>query len=124
MSKRKGELSSLRIDIDWPHQVAILETLCCMDNFETVQKFADARSRSPRGQQVSIVWPNGKSEIHSVYCFSDAAHAQEFIDEFGGYHFNPTTDRKKGQRDRWFRTEPWQLILESGPLSVPKMLRD
>jgi hypothetical protein len=124
MSRRKGELSNWRIDHDWPHQVAILRELCCMDNLEVVQKFSSARSCSPRNRSVTIIWADRKPEIHSVYCFSDPAHAQEFINEFGGYHFDPVKDRAKGRKDTWFRSEPWQLILESGPLSVPQMLRD
>ena len=41
MPRRKGELSNARIDRDWPHQVALLDDLCVMENYALICKFCE-----------------------------------------------------------------------------------
>ncbi|TKT79027.1 hypothetical protein [Aquamicrobium sp. LC103] len=122
MSKRKGELSTARIDREWPHQVAILDDLCCRENYWILDAFCRARSASPRARSVIAIWPDGKLATFRIYCFQERVHAQEFIKAFGGEPFDPS-DRAKGRKDTWFRTDEWRPILESGPLRVPDSLR-
>jgi hypothetical protein len=123
MSKRKGELSNAAVDRRWPHQVALLDDLCVMNNFEIIRRFCEKRSISPRSPAVTAVWPNRKCETFRLHCFAERADAEAFMAEFGGVLFDPKRDRGKGKmRNAWVRTEEWRRVLESGPLKIPEIL--
>lgn len=124
MTKRKGELSAAQIDRRWPHQVAIPDDLCVMENFEIIRDFCGGRSIAPRSRAVYAEWPCGNFELHRVHCFADPADAAAFIERFGGTPFDPARDRVKGRSDRWLREGEYRRVLTSGPLSVPPILRD
>lgn len=123
MPKRKGELSNAAIDRLWPYQVALLDDLCVMHNFQIIRRFCENLSIAPRERSVTAVWPNRKCETFRLHCFAERADAEAFIAEFGGVHFDAKTDRGKGKRrDAWVRNEEWQRVLESGPLKIPEIL--
>lgn len=123
-ARRMGELSYAAIDRAYPYQVALPDDLCVMNNLTLIMEFCQARGWNYQTRSVAAIWPNGKQENYRLHCFADLASAEAFRDHFGGTLFDPKRDRENGRaRGAWRRHEVWQRILESGPLSVPEILR-
>lgn len=94
MIYRKGELSSAIIDRGWPHQVA-LPASTNANSGQAIHAFCQDLSLCPRGHSVfhEDAWFN-------VYCFAEAANAEEFMTRFGGERFDP---RQRGRGSNWAR---------------------
>lgn len=123
--KRMGELSYSAIDRAYPHQVALPDDLCVMNNLTLIMEFCQACSLDCRTRHVTSIWPSGKHEHYRLHCFAELASAQMFRDHFGGAMFDPKRDRENGRaKGAWHRNEEYKRILESGPLSVPEILRN
>jgi len=90
MTRRKGELTSGRIDREWPHQVALPADQVAGKNYAVTHGFCHGLSLCPRGHSVQR---NG-IEYH-VFCFAEAADADLFRERFNGERFDPK-DRGRG----------------------------
>lgn len=94
MPRRKGELSSARLDREWPFQVAVPGNQCAGDRIRIMSAFCIDLSLAPRTHTVR------RDDIdYIVFCFADGAHAEKFRQRFNGETFDPAC-RGKG-RD-WF----------------------
>jgi hypothetical protein len=119
-----GELSYSAIDRTHPFQVALPEDLCCMRNHTLIAEFCQAHCLEYRTRQVTAIWSPTKQEHFRLHCFADLASAEAFKDHFGGLMFNRKQDRENGwAQGAWHRKDEYKRIFESGPLSVPGLLR-
>jgi hypothetical protein len=89
MPKRKGELSNAAIDRLWPHQVALLDDLCVMHNFQIIRHFCENLSIAPRERSVTAVWSNRKCEKFRLHCFAERADAEAFIADSAAFISTP-----------------------------------
>ena len=64
--RRKGELSSGRVDGDWPHQIVLKANDGTGLNYTTMHKFCEGLSLCPRGH--SYV---DNDEWMRVFCFAE-----------------------------------------------------
>jgi hypothetical protein len=123
--RRTGELTYSAIDSAYPHQVALPDDICCMHNDTLIVEFCRARGLEYRTRHVMAIWSPSKQEHYRLYCFADLAAAKLFRDYFAGVLFNPKRDREKGRaQGAWHRKDEYKRILESGPPSVPEILRN
>ena len=90
---RKGELSPAMIDRDWPHQVALPASTSRDGGYKVIQEFCKELSLCPRGHAVFH-----EGEWFNVYCFAEPAHAEKFMQRFGGEKFDP---KQKGKGSNW-----------------------
>ncbi len=113
------------INRDWPHQVALPDDLCVMRNHALIDRYCAERGFDHIKHQVTAIWPNQhKHEFWRLHCFQKKEQALAFQTHFGGYLFDPKKDREGGKvRGVWLREGEYQRMLESGPLSVPEVLR-
>lgn len=102
MDRRKGEISSARIDREFPYQVALSESQTMGSNYETVHGFCRGLSAAPRTQHVIRVGPGRPVEHWNVFCFAVKAEADAFAVVFDGVPFDPKRDRGKGNRKRFW----------------------
>ena len=83
MSRRKGELSKVTIDRDFPYQVALPEA-CVVANFESVRGRASELGVCSRGFGY-----HQNDGHHVVYCFPTEDAGNAFWLEFGGKKVAP-----------------------------------
>ena len=95
MTRRKGEITSRRIDRDWPHQVALRAEQVKGENYRITHDFCRDLSLAPRGHTVR----SGNGD-YIVFCFADPAHADRFRVRFGGEHVDP---RDRGRGNNWYQ---------------------
>jgi hypothetical protein len=119
--RRTGELTYSAIDRAYPYQVALPDDLCCMHNHTLISDFCLARCLEYRTRVVTAIWSPIRQQQFRLHCFAELASAETFKDHFGGVMFNPNCDRAQGV---WRRKDEYKRILESGPLSVPEILRN
>lgn len=92
MARRKGELSSYRIDSGWPYQVALPEAVSLGKANDVVREFCKELSLCPRGHTFLR-----DDQWFKMWCFADEEDAQKFIARFGGERLDPA------KRPRWPR---------------------
>lgn len=90
MVRRKGELSSYRIDSGWPYQVALPEAVSLGKANNVVREFCKDLSLCPRGHTFLR-----DDQWFNVWCFADQEDAQKFMGRFGGEMLDPA------ERPRW-----------------------
>ncbi|MDW6020639.1 hypothetical protein SAZ10_02560 [Mesorhizobium sp. BAC0120] len=96
-----------------------------MRNYTLIVEFCRAHGLDYETRQVKAIWSPSRQEDYRLHCFTDAASAELFRDYFGGVMFNPKCDRENGRaQGAWHRKDEYRRILESGPLSVPEILRN
>ena len=93
--RRKGEVSAAAIDRGWPHQVVLPARLCERDGYNEIHEFCRDLTLSSRGH---ALYQDG--EWFHVYCFKEPAHAQKFMERFGGEKFNSI---ERGRGASWAR---------------------
>lgn len=86
MVYRKGELSSGRIDREWPHQVALPAEAVIGKNVTIIERFCRGLSICPRTHS----FRRDRRE-YFVYCFATAGDADYFRTYFGGDPMTPET---------------------------------
>jgi len=96
MVYRKGELSPTMVDRDWPHQVALPAHLSLNRGHEMIREFCKDLSLCSRGHSVFH-----DDQWFNVYCFSDRADAEKFLQRFGGEKFDPTQRGRGSNWPRW-----------------------
>jgi hypothetical protein len=79
MSRHKGELSPLRVDREWPHQVMLRADDCLGQNYNLIADFCADLSLCPRGH--SIVKDD---EWQRVFCFAERNHAEKLWRDSAG----------------------------------------
>ncbi len=77
--RRKGEISLGRVKREWPHHVAILADKVMGKGSDLVHRFADTLSVAPRSYGF-----RRDDDDYAVFCFSDAVHADLFMERFEG----------------------------------------
>ncbi|TIM11857.1 hypothetical protein [Mesorhizobium sp.] len=124
MMRNRGP-SPARIDREWPYQVALPDDLCTGRSLTLIREFCEKRRLAPRKRLVQAIWPDHRYENWRLYCFTDEASAQAFLDRFPGVMFDPKRDRENGKAQGvWRRTGEYKRLLDLGPLSVPEILRN
>ena len=88
MSRRKGELTRVGIDRQWPHQVALRAPLG--DRYPEMIAFCRERAAAPR---YPGFWRDDADWI--CFAFSEPTDAEEFRQCFGGMLISPK------DRPRW-----------------------
>jgi hypothetical protein len=117
--------SPAQIDRDWPYQVALPDDLCVAHNFTLISEFCRVHGFAYETRRVTAVWSPNKQELFRLHCFADLAAATTFQAHFGGTLFDPKRDREGGRaQGSWRRDGLYMRIVESGPLSVPAILRN
>ncbi|MEO4000287.1 hypothetical protein [Mesorhizobium sp. CAU 1732] len=125
MPGRRNTLSATTIDKGWPHQVALPDDICIEENLTMIFQFLKDRGLDCRTRHVQAIWPDRRYQHMRLHCFPDRASVEAFQAVFGGEFFDPSRDREGGKvRGPWRRHGAWARLLESGPLKVPKILRD
>jgi hypothetical protein len=93
MGRRKGELTSGRIDREWPHQVAVPADDVLGKNNVAAHDFCRELSLCERGH---AVW---RDDIcYRIFCFADPAHADLFRERFNGERVDP---KERGRGTSW-----------------------
>ena len=123
---QRANAKSARIDKELPHQVALPDDICCMENFTIIAEFCRRYSYRVETKKVTAIWPNGTSVALRLHCFADRADAEAFAAHFEGEHFNPAVDYggKRRHRGAWRRTGSWEFKEQWGPLRMPKFFRE
>jgi hypothetical protein len=81
MSRRKGELTTAKLERDWPHHVALpAEKVRGLANSETVRGFAKTLSVAP----LTYLVRRGDAAAFVIFCFKTPEDAQVFAERFGG----------------------------------------
>ena len=87
-------MNKLRNEPSFPYWVCLIEEKCTGANYEKVQEFCRANGLTLSRHGHSVVW---KKEWYQVFRFAKAAHAETFMNEFGGEWMHPS-ERGKGKR--------------------------
>ncbi|GAA2857927.1 hypothetical protein GGQ99_002341 [Aminobacter niigataensis] len=95
-AKKRENSKRWHIRKNLPHQVALPNDLCCMENYDLLARYCERFEPHPKTLQVTAKWPNGKSEDFRLYCFASRSDAEVFAAEFQGIHFDPAKDRSVG----------------------------
>jgi hypothetical protein len=95
MMYRKGELSSVMVDIGWPHQVALPASVSLNNGYKAVHAFCKDLSLCARGHRVFHA-----GQCFNVYCFSERGDAEKFMLRFGGVWFDP---KQRGKGRNWMQ---------------------
>jgi hypothetical protein len=95
MTRRKGEYSKSRLDREFPHQVIVSADRCTGANSAVIESLCKTLTLGPRHHSVFH-----QDRWHLVYCFADAAHAELFLEKFGGETFDP---KARGRGMNWHR---------------------
>jgi hypothetical protein len=95
MTKRKGEHTKAQVDRDYPHQVIILSRKVAGPQGGATTLFMANVNVASRTHSVMK-----DDEWHTVFCFADESHADQFIALFGGERFDPKT---RGRGASWAR---------------------
>lgn len=69
-AKKRETAKRWHIRKNLPHQVALPNDLCCMENYDLIAAFCRHFETEPMLQHVIAKWPNGKSEDFRLYCFA------------------------------------------------------
>ena len=85
MVYRKGELSKSTMDKEWPHHVAHHTPGGGWKRFHDLEAYCYAVAACPRFHSLAE-W----SLHHTIFCFREAAHAEDFIALFGGFRIEPS----------------------------------
>ena len=83
--RRKGELSKAMVNRNWPYQIALPASVVGINGrHKEISEFEEASSCCSRGHSFCrhTVW-------HRVFCFSERADAERFLETFGGEWFDP-----------------------------------
>jgi hypothetical protein len=81
MSRPRGELTTAKLDRDWPHHVALpAEKVRGLTNSETVRGFAKTLSVAP----LTYLVRRGDAAAFVIFCFKTLEDAQVFAERFGG----------------------------------------
>jgi hypothetical protein len=84
MSRRRGELTSGRMNREWPHQVALPADHLLGKHYDVTYGFCRGLSLCPRGHTV-----RRDDVTYSVFCFADPTHADPFRERFNSERFDP-----------------------------------
>jgi hypothetical protein len=93
--RRRGELSAAEIDHGWPHQVVLPARLCERGGYNEIHEFCRDLTLCTRGHALYH-----DDQWFHVYCFKESAHAQKFVERFGGEKFSPV---ERGRGVNWAR---------------------
>ena len=93
--RRRGELSSAAIDRGWPHQVVLPARMCERGGYNEIHEFCRDLTPCTRGHAL-----HHDGQWFHVYCFKESAHAQKFMERFGGEKFSPV---ERGRGVNWAR---------------------
>lgn len=93
--RRKGELSPVQIDREWPHQVVLPASASFNGGYKAIHEFCKDLSLCPRGHSVVQ-----DGQWFNVYCFAKADDADKFKQRFGGETFDP---KQRGRGSSWAR---------------------
>ena len=77
----------------FPYWVALIEEKCIGPNFEKHREFCRAHGLALSKHGHAVVW---QKEWYQVFRFADQAHAERFMQEFGGEPMHPS-ERGKGK---------------------------
>ena len=77
----------------FPYWVCLIEEKCTGSNYEKVQEFCRANGLRLSRHSHSVVW---QKEWYQVFRFAEQAHAERFMQEFGGEPMHPS-ERGKGK---------------------------
>lgn len=124
-AKKRENARRARIRRMLPHQVALPNDLCCMENFDLIERFCSRFDPRPETLHVIAVWPNRKQEDFRLFCFATRDDAEVFATHFAGVHFDPDKDREGGRIGGvWRRSDEWRPIERCGPLELPRFFRE
>jgi len=124
VKRSRGIPAPTIIDREMPHQVALPDDICTERNYTLITRFLREHGLICRTRAVIAVWKDGTQEQWRLHCFAGREAAAAFLDHFGGIMFDPKRDRENGRaRGVWRRKGAYERILETGPLSVPEVLR-
>jgi hypothetical protein len=93
--RRKSELSPTGIDHGWPNQVALPARFCERGGYREIHDFCKDLTLCSRGHSLFH-----DKQWFLVYCFSDPADADKFLQRFGGEKFDP---KQRGRGSDWAR---------------------
>jgi hypothetical protein len=93
--RRRGELSAAAIDHGWRHQVVLPARLCERGGYNEIHEFCRDLTLCTRGHALYH-----DDQWFHVYCFKESAHAQKFVERFGGEKFSPV---ERGRGVNWAR---------------------
>ena len=93
MVRRKGELSRSMVDAGWPHQVAVTAETCRGDGYIATHYFCEGLSLCPRHGYF-----RRDDRDYVVFCFAEAAHAEQFRARFNGEMVDPGSERQGRKR--------------------------
>lgn len=94
-AKKRENMKRWHIRKNLPHQVALPNDLCCMENYDLIAVFCRQFETEPMLQHVMAKWPDGKSDDYRPYCFATREDAEVFAEHFEGTHFDPVRIAKR-----------------------------
>lgn len=107
MSKRKGELSLAVIDRNWPFQVALHAEIYTDTQFVRLHDLGHSLSAAPMWRHVIKKEATGYEAAYNLICFARKEDAETFIDQVGGYHFDPARDWEEPKMSNIWAWHDW-----------------
>ena len=89
MRPRKDQLTTARIDREYPHQVELPAQLCRDDNEAQMQEFCSHLRTAPRGR-----WFRKEGAWFVRRCFASPEDAEAFQRQFGGERVDVALKRR------------------------------
>ncbi|WP_413711759.1 hypothetical protein [Rhizobium sp. Rhizsp82] len=102
MSRRKGEITPATIDRMYPHQVALLAELSLGKLGAEQDAFCHGK-RLLRCERMHFIFHEDRH--YNVHCFATKAHAETFMEKYGGEPFDPKERGKGVNWNRWYRNQ-------------------
>ena len=75
---QRSTAKSARIDKEFPHQVALPDDPCCMENLTVITEFCRRFPYRVPTKSVRAAWPNGTWLIMRLHCFAGRVDAEAF----------------------------------------------
>jgi hypothetical protein len=89
MITRKGEMTKVQIDRDWPHQVALQAERSRGSHYTMIRQFCEGLSICARGHTI-----RHNNNDMAVFYFAEREHAERFQRRFGGEFLDPASRPK------------------------------
>lgn len=123
-AKKRENYNKARIRRHMPHQVALPDEYCCLENYEVLRDFNARFDPEPGIMSVTAKWPSGYQRDFRLFCFAHAEDAAEFAAHFEGEMFDPRQREGGRVNGAWIREGRARAIEQCGPLKLPRFFKE
>lgn len=123
-AKTRANAKNAWIRRNMPHQVALPDEYCCLENYEVLRDFNARFDPRPENMSVTAKWPSGYQRAFRLFCFAHAEDAAEFAAHFEGEIFDPKQREGGRVNGAWIREGRARAIERCGPLKLPRFFKE